>query len=157
MILTEETDERGDRLFSVSLCPPQIPQREVCDRARSFVVLGRRTFASATVRLVNVQYRNSERPLRVMVMDIPNRRKLLAVSPLIHVPCDFISFHKVTRTLCNAVGGLCFRSLSKYSPKRLPRRTTSFNGTWEYQSWNVSVCVSFSPKMFCSSSINRIK
>jgi hypothetical protein len=129
MILTTETAERGERLLPVSLCPPQIPQRQVCDRARSFVVRGRRTSASATVRLVNVQYRNSERPLRVLVMDIPNRRSLLAVSPLIHVPCDFNSFHNITRTLCNAVGGLCFRSLSKYLPKRLPRRTTSFNGT----------------------------
>ena len=96
MILAAETEERGERLLPVSLCPPQIPQRQVCDRARSFVVQGRRTFASATVRLVNVQYRNSERSVRVLVMDIPNRRKLLAVSPLIHVVCDFISFHTIT-------------------------------------------------------------
>jgi hypothetical protein len=107
MILAAETEERGERLLPVSLCPPEIPQRQVSDRTRSFVVQGRRTFASATVRLVNVQYRKSERPLRVLVMDIPNRRKL---SPLIHVPCDFISFHKIT--LRNAVGGLRYRSLS---------------------------------------------
>lgn len=56
------------------------------------------------------QYRNSERLVRVLVMDIPNRRKLLSVSPLIHVSYDFISLHKIT--LRNAVGGLCFRSLS---------------------------------------------
>jgi len=110
MILIAETEERRERLLPVSLCPPQIPQRQVCDGARSSVVRGRRTFASATVRLVNVQYRNSERPQRVLVIDIPNSRKLLAVSPLIHVPCDFITFHKIT--LCNAVGGLRFRSLS---------------------------------------------
>jgi len=37
--------ERGERLLPVSLSPPQIPQRQVYDRARSFVVRGRRTFA----------------------------------------------------------------------------------------------------------------
>jgi hypothetical protein len=74
MILTGETEERGERFLPVSLCPPQIPERQVCDRARSFVVRGRRTLASATGRLVNVKYRKSERLLHVLVMDIPKRR-----------------------------------------------------------------------------------
>jgi hypothetical protein len=130
MIVTAENEERGERLLPVSLCPPQIPQKLVCDHARSFVVQGCRTMASATVQLVKVQYYNSLRPLRVMVMDISTSRKLLAVSTLINLPCDCISFHKIT--VCNAVGWVTFQEpviiLAK-KKKDFLAALQSFNGT----------------------------